>query len=156
MKREQLIKKDNQLYILLASPKLVEWAFFLFAKDSEQKGVKVYTTKGKYTKRFLSTVTHENVMPYLRIICGSYNQKDYTKQGLLNIDRKINPRKYNTHYMTFRRGLTELTTSFQYIKWMNNADINFYSNYPVYFKKRRFVYVGIDEYKPTNIIDLFR
>ena len=154
MKREQLIKKDNQLYILLASPKLVEWAFFLFAKDSEQKGLKVYTTKGKYTKRFLSTVTHENVMPYLRIICGSFNRSDYTRQRLLDIDRKINPRKYRHHYKTFRYGLTELYTNWDYIKWMNNSEINFNSDGT--FKKRRFIYVGIDEYKPTNIIDLFR
>lgn len=156
MKRERFVKKDNELYVLLWSPKLVEWAFFLFAKDSQQKGVNIFTKRGEFRKSFLKTATHDNIMPYLRVLCSSFNPSDYTKDMLLKIDRTINPQRYKLHWIHFKRGLTELVTYWFFVKWMKNADINFNKCNPVTMKRRRFVYVQIDEYKPKNIKELFQ
>ena len=156
MKRERFVKKDNELYVLLWSPKLVEWAFFLFAKDSQQKGVNIFTKRGKFRKSFLKTATHDNIIPYLRVLCSSFNPSDYTKNILLNIDRTIHPIKYKFYWQDCKRALTELTTEWFFVKWMKNSDINFNRCNPVTFKKRRFVYIQIDEYKPKNIKELFK
>ena len=146
-----LVKKDNKLYRRLTSPIFLEWAMMLYIKSEQENGVKVYTQKGKYRKSFLKNAKEQNVMPFLRTILSSFerNPKQNYIWQMVNLDRKINPRKYKG----WRQG--DLKYSSRDASWLVGLDKYFYiaSNDTIYPRKKLYVHIG--EYKPTDIKAFF-
>ena len=146
-----LIKKEGKLYRKLTTPLYLEWAMMLYIKSEQEKGVKVYTKKGKYRKSFLKNATEENIMPFLRLILSMYepNSKQNIYWQIQNLDRKINPKKYKD----WRQGT--IRYSVRDASWLVALDKYFYipDNYLFYPLKK--LYVCIPQYKPTDIKALF-
>jgi hypothetical protein len=146
-----LVKKDNKLYRRLTSPIFLEWAMMLYIKFEQEKGIKVYTQKGKYRKSFLKNATEQNVMPFLRLILSSFeaNPNQNYKWQIQNLDRKINPRKYKG----WSRGTIKY--SGRDASWLVALDKYFHIADNDLFYPQKKLYVYIDEYKPTDIKAFF-